>query len=584
MSPRYPVFPLAAALAAALASASCLGSESPDLILHNGRVITVDSADHVVEAIAIRGQHIVAVGSDAQVLALAGSATQRVDLGGHALTPGLLDAHQHMASGGVDRLFLLDVGFPAAKSITDVIAAVSARAATLPPGAFIVGRGWDEGKFAEQRLLTAADLDAAAPANPVFLSHTTGHYSVVNSAALRLANITRETPDPPAGTIDRNADGEPTGVLKESAQELVAELIPPFTPEQEEEGIRALSRELSAEGMTGFKDPGISADTFATYQKLAAEGALPQRVFVLFSGGDTLQEARALIAERAATTRPYEGTGDDHVIAGGVKIFFDGSGGARTAWMYEDWNIGYSGVDTGNRGYPTADPEVLRAMIKAYHAAGMHVSVHAIGDRSIDYVVDSYDQALREMPTKGLRHGIIHANIPTDHALDVMARLQHEYDAAYPEPSATFMWWIGDTYAGNFGTRAKRLNPFKTFQTRGILWANGSDYSVTPFPARYGVWASVARETLLGTYQNDPFGREEAVDVHTALRAATIWAAHQFFLDDKVGSIEVGKLADLTVWDRDPYTVPTADLKEMRCLMTVFDGKVVYTAPGGPFN
>jgi predicted amidohydrolase YtcJ len=272
------------------------------------------------------------------------------------------------------------------------------------------------------------------------------------------------------------------------------------------------------------------------------------------------------------------------VIAGGVKLFFDGSGGARTAWLYEDWNVGYSGVDTGNRGYPTADPEVLRAMIKAYHAAGMHVSVHAIGDRSIDYVVDSYDQALREAPVKGLRHGIIHANIPTDHALDVMARLQHEYDAAYPEPSATFMWWIGDTYAGNFGPRAKRLNPFKTFEKRGIRWANGSDHSVTPFPARYGIWASVARETLLDTYRNDPFGRDEAVDVHTALRAATLWAAHQFFLDDKLGSIEIGKLADLAVWDRDPYTVPTANLKDMRCLMTIFDGKVVYTAPGGPFN
>ena len=196
--------------------------------------------------------------------------------------------------------------------------------------------------------------------------------------------------------------------------------------------------------------------------------------------------------------------------------------------------------------------------------------------------MDSYEQALAEHHTKGLRHGIIHANIPSDRALDQMARLQREYDAAYPEPSATFMWWIGDNYAGNFGARARRLNPFRTFESKGIIWANGSDHGVTPFPARYGIWASIAREPLLGTYQGDPFGREEAVDVRTALRAATIWVAHQFFLERKIGSLEVGKLADIAVWDRDPYAVSTADLKEMRCLMTIFDGKVVYTASGFP--
>ena len=568
----------------ALALTACRQPEPPDLILHGGRVITVDSTDRVADAVAIRGNRIIAVGTDAEILSLAGANTRRIDLGGLAVTPGLLDSHQHMAAGGADRLFLLDVGFPAAKSIADVVTAVRARATTLPPGTFIEGRGWDEGKFTDRRLITAADLDAASPDHPVFLTNTTGHYSVVNSAALRLAKITRTTPDPPNGTIDRKADGSPTGVLKESAQDLVARLIPALSAEQQAEGIRALARALSAEGMTGFKDPGISGATFDLYKQVAAEGALPQRVFALFSGGRSMGDAERLIAERATTTRPYESTGDDHVIAGGVKIFFDGSGGARTAWMYEDWNKGMTSVDKGNRGYPAADPDTMRTMIKAYHAAGMHVSVHAIGDRSIDYVVDTYDQALTEHPAKGLRHGIIHANIPTDRALDLMARLQREYDAAYPEPSATFMWWIGDNYAGNFGARARRLNPFKTFESKGIRWANGSDYGVTPFPARYGIWASVARETLLGTYKDDPFGRSEAVDVRTALKAATIWVAHQLFLEKKVGSIEVGKLADLAIWDRDPYTVPTAELKEMRCLLTIFDGAVVYAAPDGPFS
>ena len=158
-------------------------------------------------------------------------------------------------------------------------------------------------------------------------------------------------------------------------------------------------------------------------------------------------------------------------------------------------------------------------MATNFHNAGVHVSTHAIGDRAIDWVVDTYAQALQAKPTKGLRHGIIHANTPTDHALDVIARLQRDYDAGFPEASAGFMWWIGDNYAGNFGpVRNLRMKPLATWQKRGIRWGGGSDFSVTPFAARYGIWASVARETLNGTYGKTPFGMAEAVDVRTALK------------------------------------------------------------------
>jgi predicted amidohydrolase YtcJ len=279
-------------------------------------------------------------------------------------------------------------------------------------------------------------------------------------------------------------------------------------------------------------------------------------------------------------TRPYEANrddGHDRLIAGGVKLYADGSGGARTAWMYDDWNVNFTDKDEGNRGYPNIPPDRLREMIRMYHEAGLHIGVHAIGDRAIDLVADSYADALRRHPRHGYRHAIIHCNLPTDHALDVMAALQREYDAGYPEPSATFTWWIGDTYAGNFGARrSRRLNPFATFQRRNILWANGSDYSVTPFPARYGIWAAVTRQPALGIYGGDPFGRDESVDVRTALRAVTIWAARQMFLETRIGSIEAGKYADLAVWDRNPYQVSTSDLKEMRCELTVFSGKIVF--------
>ena len=550
-----------------------------DLILVNGRILTVDSADRVVQAVGISGNRIVAVGTNAEVERAASPNARRIDLAGRAVTPGLLDAHDHFSGGGAERLYVLDLSYPNVKSIADVAAAIRTKAVALGKGAWIQGRGWDEGKLAERRVLTAADLDAASPDNPVVLTQTTGHYVVANSAALRMAGLTKDTRDPPGGTIDRNPDGTPTGLLRENAAGLVRRLVPSRSAAETEAGIRDFAKAFNAEGMTGLKDPGISTEAWNTYKKVERDGALTVRVFALWSGGRSVAAAQRVIAEHASTTKPYEGTGDDHVIAGGVKLYIDGSGGARTAWLYDDWNKDYRGIDTGNRGYPTSNADTIRMLIRMYHDAGMHVAVHSIGDRGIDWVVDTYDQAMRENPKKGLRHAIIHSNIPTDHAIDVMARLQHEYDAGYPEPSATFSWWLGDTYAGNFGpTRSLRLNPFHTFRAKDMIWANGSDFSVTPFAARYGIWAAIAREPLLGVYGKDPFGRAESVDVHAALRAVTIWAAHQMFLEKKIGSIEVGKYADLAVWDRDFYAIPSDRIKDAKCLMTIFDGKIVFDA------
>lgn len=571
---------------AAIASATALPSQQPqaNLLLVNGRVLTVDGNDRVAQAVAIAGNRIVAVGSDAAVARAAAPNARRIDLEGRTVTPGLLDAHAHFSGGGGDRLFVADLSYPNVKTMADVAAAIRERVASAATGAWIQGRGWDEGKLVERRLITARDLDAVSPNNPVYLTQTTGHYGVANSVALRLAGVTKDTRDPPGGTIDRYPDGTPTGVLKEGAQGLVRRLIPARTAAETEQGIREFVKAFNAEGMTGLKDPGISSRTWDIYRKVEQDGALTVRVFVLWTGGSSTDGARRLIAERAAMTRPYESTGDDHLIAGGVKLYIDGSGGARTAWLYDDWSKDYHDVDAGNRGYPTSNADTIRAMIRLFHDAGMHVAVHSIGDRGIDWVVDTYDQAMRENPKKGLRHAIIHSNVPTDHAIDVMARLQRDFDAGYPEPSATFAWWLGDTYAGNFGpTRSLRLNPFGTFRKKGMIWANGSDYPVTPFAARYAIWSAIAREPLLGVYGGDPFGRAESVDVHTALRAVTIWAARQMFLETKIGSIEPGKYADLAVWDRDFYAVPTAQIKDAKCLMTLYDGKVVFQAEGVRF-
>jgi len=546
-----------------------------DLILRNGKVITVDANDSIAQAVAIAGKKIVAVGSNDQIASLGDSHTQTVDLRGRTATPGLIDSHAHFSEA--DALFMVDLGDVAVKTIDDVLARVRAGVEKAKPGEWVRGRGWDEGKLAERRYVTAHDLDKVSPNNPVYLEHTTGHYGVGNSVALKLSNITRETSDPPAGTIDRDAAGNPTGVVKEAAQGLITTHIPPLTRDQEREGLLRIVADFNKEGMTGAKDPGIGAEKWALYRELLEQSKLTVRVFALWRGGRTIETGNEALARVKENPRVPASLGDGLLFSGGVKLFMDGSGGARTAWMYDEWNKNFTGTDAGNRGYPTIPPDVYRQIVKTLHDEGVHVSTHAIGDHAIDWVVDTYAAVLAAKPTRGLRHGIIHANLPSDHAIETMARLEREYDAGYPEAQAPFLWWIGDNYAGNLGpARAGRLKPFRTFVEHGIKWGGGSDYSVTPFPARYGLWASVARRTLNGTYGETPFGLKESIDIRTALRSYTIWAAHHMFLDDRVGSIEVGKDADIAVWDRDMYTVPTDQLRDLHCELTLVAGKVVY--------
>jgi predicted amidohydrolase YtcJ len=549
------------------------------LVLIHGTILTVDAADSTAQALAIRDGKIAAIGTSEEILRLAGPATRRIDLNGRTATPGLIDSHAHIAEGGLDEVYHVRLGDAA--SVAQAVQRVAAGIALLKPGEWLQGAGWDEGKLAERRYLTAADLDGVSPDNPVWLEHTTGHYGVANSAALRLAHISAQTPDPPAGTIDRGAGGMPTGVLKEAAMNAVSGLMPPPTPEQRRAGILKSIDLLHREGMTAVKDPAIDRPVWDAYRALLSEGKLTERICVLWYAGTTLESARAALAQIEAQPRPPQSLGDGRLLSCGAKIFMDGSGGARTAWLYQPWNKDFTGIDAGNSGYPTVDPAIYREQVRLFHEAGVHVGTHAIGDRAIDWVVDTYAQLLAETPTPSLRHSIIHANIPSDHALETMAMLQTKYDAGYPEVQAPFIWWIGDTYAGNFGReRALRLVPLKTFLDRGIRWGGGSDYPVTPLAARYGLWASVERETLKGTYGAHPFGTAEAVDIHAALRSYTIWAARALFLENRTGSLEVGKDADIAVWDQNPYRIPARELRNLRCRITIVNGEVVYNAEG----
>ncbi|MBV8496639.1 MAG: amidohydrolase, partial [Gammaproteobacteria bacterium] len=527
--------------------------------------------------IAIGGGRILAVGADAGILALKGAGTRVIDLHGRTATPGLIDAHAHVAEGGLGELY--HVQLTDAASVADIVQRVRARIDQLKPGEWLQGEGWDEGKLSERRYVTAADLDAVSPQNPVWLEHTTGHYGAANSFALRLAKISAATRDPQSGTIDRDAAGAPSGVLKESAQELVTGLIPAPTAEQRRNGIRAFLETLHREGVTAVKDPLIDQPTWDAYRALLDAGQLTEHVCVLWGAGATLDSARAALKAIEAQPRPPDSLGDGRLLSCGAKIFMDGSGGARTAWVYQDWNKNRSEVDRGNSGYPLVDPQVYREQVRLFHGAGVHVGTHAVGDHAIDWVVDTYASVLKEKPLRGLRHSIIHANIPSDHAIAVMAELERQYDAAYPEMQPPFMWWIGDIYAANFGAaRSQRLEPLRTLEARGVRWAGGSDYPVTPIAPRYGLWAAIERQTLKGTYGLHPFGSAESVDIHSALRAYTSAAAPQLFLEKRIGSLEAGKDADIAVWEQNPYTLAATEIQHLHCVMTLFHGAVVYQA------
>jgi predicted amidohydrolase YtcJ len=568
---------LVSALAFVAAPWGAAQTQPVDLVLNNGAVITVDARDSVAEAVAITGGKIVAVGSNARVKAFIGEKTQVIDLHGRTATPGLIDTHVHFAEAAD----VLDLGDPSIKNMADVIAKVKAWADKLPPGQGVRGVGWDEGKLAERRYITAADLDKAAPDRPVYLTHTTGHYGVANSMAMKLANITKDTKDPPAGTIDRDQDGNPTGVFKEAATGMVSRVVGNSGPRESQEAqVLRIIAGFNREGMTGAKDLNIGQAKWDLYKRLLEEGKLTVRVAALWQGGRTVNSVQNALQQMAALPKAPQTVGDGRLVLEGLKLYIDGSGGARTAWMYEDWNKDWTGTDAGNPGYPTTDPAIYREQVKLITAAGWSVGTHAIGDHGIDVVVDAYKDALEATGKKGLRHSIIHGNTPSDHAIETMAYLQKTFDAGYPEEQPPFMWWIGDTYAGNLGPkRAGRLEPLATFLKKGVMWAGGSDYSVTPYAGRYGLWASVARKTLNATYGATPFGTAESVNIHVALKSYTIWAAHQLFLEDRIGSLEPGKEADIAVWDKNLYSVPTDEIKNLQCELTMVAGKVVFTKP-----
>jgi predicted amidohydrolase YtcJ len=486
----------------------------------------------------------------------------------------MIDAHAHALEGGIDEVANLQLG--EASSVADFLARVRARAAELPAGAWLTGSGWNESRIAEHHPPSLAELDAASGGHPVSLGNTTGHYTLVNSAVLKLAGITATTPDPAGGRFDKDASGALTGVIYDSAQDVLDRLVPPVDAATRAKGLTHVIEGALSEGLTGFKDPRTGRLQWDVYAAAAKQAPLNMHICTLTFAQTDMTAARAAVDDYRQRKRELAGLKGRNLDVCGVKIFLDGSGAGRTAWVYKPFETDASHANPGT-GLPMMGTDVYREMVDLFTKEGMPIGTHAIGDRAIDTVVDAYADALKKWPKQGLRHSLIHANLPTDHAIDVMAALQKTYDSGYPEAQAEFLWFLGDALAAGWGPeRSVRMMPYATYVKRGILYSDGSDYPVTPYAPRYGLWSSVAREPDGDRFGKAPFGTAEAVDIHTAMKSHTLWAARQLFLEKETGSLEVGKLADIAVWDRNPYAVPTAALKDMHCMMTLFKGKVVF--------
>ncbi len=538
-----------------------------DLFLTNGRIHTQDPDYPHATAVAMRDGRIWAVGDDDEIRALAASDAQVIDLEGRRVLPGLTDSHFHYYdwSLGLKQLALAE-----ADSLADLRERLAQRASETSPttrggkgGVWILGQGWNESRWPEQVMPTRADLDAVAPDYPVILWRNDLHLAVVNSRALQEANITADTANPPEGVIGRDESGQPTGVLRELAINLVTNIIPPPTEEEIVEAMREGFPILHRLGLTGVHDYRImgGADgppAFRAYQRLRTAGELALRMWMLIPG-ERLDEAIALGLRT--------GMGGDYLRVGHVKMFSDGGQGARTAWMLEPYE------DTGGYGMPLTPMDEIAEAVRKADQAGLSVAIHAIGDRANRELITVFEsiphpasRILHPVP-----HRIEHVQMiqPQDVArlarLDVVASVQPIHcpdDIPMIEKSV--------------GPRGRLAYPFRDMLDAGVTLALGSDCPVASPNPMFGIHAAVTRQQRDGEPQGGWYP-DQRLTVAEAVWGYTMGAALVAGREAELGSITPGKLADLVVLDRDIFAIELTEIAQAQAVMTVFDGKVVHS-------
>jgi predicted amidohydrolase YtcJ len=529
----------------------------------NGEVLTMDPDNRLAEAVAVRGERIEAVGTTQEIMALVGDATEVVDLRGRTLMPGFVDAHGHFPGSGM-RVVAEDLNSPPIGTMTtmaEVMAALARRAENTEPGDWVTGFGYDDTLLAEGRHPTRAELDRVSTEHPVAALHISGHMLVANSRALELAGINADTADPVGGVIGRRPGSrEPNGLLEETAREGVLRLMQDMAIADVYRMIKASVRDYAQVGVTTAQSGGTSAELTRGLSLFSRLGVIPQRL-VLFpfehEFGDSLHNGDYQAAD-------YE---SDRVHMAAVKLVADGSIQGYTGYLSLPYHTPYHG-DPGYRGYPAIPRETLFEKVAALHRAGYQLAIHGNGDESIEDILDAFEAALEQRPAVDPRMILIHSQMARE---DQVARMKAL--GVTPSFFSAHTWYWGDRHRDIFmgPERAAVMSPARWAQEHGVRFSSHLDTPVTPMEPLQAVWSQVHRQTTSG----DVLGADQRIGVMDALRAVTIDAAWQVFLEDRVGSLEPGKYADMIVLSGSPLRDPLA-MRELRVERTLVGGATIF--------
>jgi predicted amidohydrolase YtcJ len=562
-----------------------------DLVIMNGKVITVDKNFSIEQAVAVKDGKILAVGKDQEIKAFIGRDTKVLDIHGKPMLPGINDSHMHgVFLGGTMPPLALDLRYPTVKSIRDISESVRKKVESTRRGDWIPGFGWDPGYLEEckdnlNRFPTRWDIDPVSPNNPTFFIDFSGHTLLANSEAIRLAGITKDTPNPPGGEVDKDPNtGEVTGIFKElSAQALVSKVVPLYTKGQKREAILAAIRCLNAEGITSYTDaalgPGgdnyggglMGADCIDVYKELYEEEKLTARVTILMLFGEYGALSFDDLKKGLASSKLPEGWRNEWLRIPGVKIFADGIPPTKTAWMYEE----YAGGGYGSLCVPGKTDEdkynELSRMIVYSNKMGVQIAVHVTGERAVDATIDGFVKAMQEKSGEDLRHYIVHGDFISGQTAKRMA----EYNIGV-NVQPGIKWTISDYMDSLLGeNRSARQWPLSMLIKTGVHVAASSDTPVTYPNWRQGVQSAILREAKGSGKVSGP---EQRITIEEAIRMYTINGAWQDHMENAKGSIEVGKLADFCVLGEDLLTIDPHKIKDIPVLMTIAGGKIVYDA------
>ncbi|BAL07351.1 amidohydrolase [Bradyrhizobium japonicum] len=537
---------------------------APDTIFANGNILTVDDRFSVANAVAVRDGRFMAVGTTKDVLPLAGPRTNIVDLEGRTVLPGLIDTHAHVERAGLEKctVRLNDV-----RSVREALGRIAEYAATLRKGEWIRGGQWHPvAQLAEGRFLTRKELDSVCPDNPVSLP--IGHFTLVNSHALALAGITKNTLDPAGGTIHRDElTGEPSGILEEAAEDLVQSLLPGWSDQQRDEQLLSAMRLFNKFGLTSAISAAVGPETFRAHQRVRMSGRASLRISAMFAPTGSLNPDVTIDEWEAFFSKIGVASdfGDSWLSLSGVKLQIDGGMTLRTAAMRD----GYPG-DPLYKGTIVIEPTRFNALVTIANRYGWRVGVHAVGDAAIDRVLDAYQLADGERSIKGRRFVIIHGSLMRRDQMERAKRLDVRVDA-----QTTFLWDKAGAVAGFLGkATADRAFPMRTMiDVMGLdAVGQGTDYPINSLNPFVNMYVMVTRRDKDGIL----YGASERITREEAIRLYTSAASRYSFSEKQIGSIETGKYADMIVISDNIMRIPDDLIKDIQVLRTIVEGQIVH--------